>query len=52
MLQNLCQRFGAIAISALNAETLPSLAEKMEAIINQTRPRINPVEATSLPCDE
>jgi GTP-binding protein HflX len=49
MLQNLCQRFCAIAISALNAETLPPLAEKMEAMVNQTRPLINPVESRSLP---
>jgi GTP-binding protein HflX len=52
MLQNLCQRFGAIAISALNPETLPPLAERMEAMVNQTRPRISPVEAMSLPCDQ
>lgn len=52
MLQNLCQRFGAIAISALNAETLPPLAERMEAMINQTRPRISPVEAMSFPRNE
>jgi hypothetical protein len=44
MLQNLCQRFKAIAISALNAETLLPLAEKMEAMINQTRPMINSAE--------
>ena len=43
ILQNLCQRFGAIAISALNPETLPPLAERMEAMANQTRPRISPV---------
>jgi GTP-binding protein HflX len=49
MLQNLCQRFGAIAISALNVETLPPLAERMEAMINQTRPKINPVESRSFP---
>ena len=52
ILQNLCLRFGAIAISALNAETLPPLAERMETMINQTRPRISPVEAMSLPRDE
>ena len=45
MLQNLCQRFSAIAISALNAETLPPLAEKMEAMVNQTRRKMNPVES-------
>jgi GTP-binding protein HflX len=49
MLQNLCQRFGAIAISALNAETLPPLAEKMEAMVNQTRRNMNPVESRLFP---
>jgi len=47
MLQNLCQRFDAIAISALNAETLPPLVERMEAMINQARPKMNPVESRS-----
>jgi GTP-binding protein HflX len=46
-LQNLCQRFDAIAISALNAKTLPPLAERIEAMINKTRPRMNPVESRS-----
>jgi GTP-binding protein HflX len=49
ILQNLCQRFGAIAISALSAETLPPLAERMEAMINQTRPKMNPIESRSFP---
>jgi hypothetical protein len=49
MLQNLFQRFDAIAISALDAETLPALAEKMEAMVNQTRPMLNPVESRSFP---
>ena len=47
MLQNLCDRFCAIAISAINAETLPPLAERMEAMINKTRPRMNPIELES-----
>lgn len=38
MLQNLCHRFCAVAASALNAETLPPLVERMEAMINQIRP--------------
>ncbi|MGZ3593125.1 MAG: GTPase HflX, partial [Syntrophales bacterium] len=51
-LQCLCQRFDAIAISALDAETLPPLAEKMEAMINRTRPRMTPIESRAIPCDE
>lgn len=47
MLQNLCLRFGAIAVSALNPETLPPLAERMEAMIDQTRPKMNPIESRS-----
>ena len=49
MLQNLSRRFGAIAISALNAETLPPLVDRLETMINLTRPRINPVESRSIP---
>ena len=49
ILQNLCQRFCAIAISALNTETLPPLAEKMEAMINQARVRMNPVKSRLFP---
>jgi len=49
ILQNLCQRFCAIAISALNTETLPPLAEKMEAMINQARLRMNPVKSRLFP---
>jgi len=49
MLQNLCQRFGAIAISALNPETLPPLTERMEAMTNQNRPKMNPVESRPIP---
>jgi GTP-binding protein HflX len=49
LLQNLCHRFSAIAISALNAETLPPLVEMMEAMINQSRTKINPIESRSIP---
>ena len=49
ILQNLCQRFCAIAISALNTETLPPLVEKMEAMINQARLRMNPVKSRLFP---
>jgi GTPase len=52
MLQNLCERFCALAISALKAETLPPLMEKLEAMISQTRPRMTPIESRSIPCDE
>ncbi|HET6459385.1 MAG TPA: GTPase HflX [Syntrophales bacterium] len=49
MLQNLCQKFGAIAVSALDAKTLPPLAERMEAMLNQIRPGMNPAQAKSCP---
>ena len=49
ILQNLCLRFGAIAISALNHRTLPLLVESMAAMANQIRPKINPVESMSIP---
>jgi GTP-binding protein HflX len=49
ILQNLCHRFDAIAISALNAETLLPLAERMKALINQPRPKMNPIESRSIP---
>jgi len=40
-LQILCERFGAITISALDPKTLPPLAEKMEAMVGQARRRMN-----------
>jgi hypothetical protein len=43
------QSNAAIAVSAFNAETLSPLAERMEAMTNQTRPRVNPVESRSFP---
>jgi GTP-binding protein HflX len=49
MLQNLCQRFCAIAISALNAETLPPLVDRLETMINLNRPVTNPIESRSIP---
>ncbi|MCG6536374.1 MAG: 50S ribosome-binding GTPase, partial [Syntrophales bacterium LBB04] len=49
MLQNLCQIFGAIAISALKPETLPPLAERMETMVNLNRPVTNPIESRSIP---
>jgi hypothetical protein len=52
MLQNLCHGFDAIAISALNAETLPPLIERMEVMVNQPAQRtILPNQIRSL-CDE
>jgi GTPase len=52
MLQNLCERFGAIAVSALNAEILPPLIERMELMVNQTAQRsILPNQIRSR-CDE
>jgi len=47
MLQSPCQRFDAITTSALNTETSPPLAEKMEAMVNQTWLMINPIESRS-----
>jgi GTP-binding protein HflX len=49
ILQNLCLRFCAIAISALNAETLPPLVDRLEAMINLTRPVTNPIELRLFP---
>jgi len=49
MLQNLCRRFCAIAISALNAETLPPLVDRLETMINLTRPATNPIKSRSFP---
>ena len=34
LLHTLCQRFGAIAVSALHRETLPPLVQKLEALIS------------------
>jgi GTP-binding protein HflX len=34
LLTTLCQRFGAIAVSALHRETLPPLVQKLEALIS------------------
>ncbi len=49
ILQNLCRRFSSIAISALKPETLSPLVERIEAVVNQTRLRMNPVESRSMP---
>jgi GTPase len=34
LLDVLCRRFGAIAVSALHGETLPPLVQKLESLIN------------------
>jgi GTP-binding protein HflX len=47
ILQNLCQIFCAIAISAISAETLPPLMDRLETMINLNRPLTNPIESRS-----
>ena len=49
MLRNLCHRFCSTAISALNAETLPPLVDRLETMINLTQPVTNPIESRSIP---
>jgi len=48
ILKNLCLRFGAIAISALNAETLHPLLAEMEALVKQTLPGSNQIQSRFL----
>ncbi len=45
LLENLCRRFGAVAISALNAETLHPLLAEMEALVKQTMPGPNQIQS-------
>ena len=48
ILKNLCHRFDAIAISALNAETLHPLLAEMEALVKQTMPGPNQIQSRLL----
>ncbi|MGO9136443.1 MAG: GTPase HflX [Syntrophales bacterium] len=48
-LQILCERFGAMAVSALDPKTLPPLTEKIEAVVRQNRRGTNPVASKSFP---
>ena len=43
ILSNLCRRFGAIAISALNPDSLSPLLKKVETLISKTKTPWNPV---------
>jgi hypothetical protein len=38
-------KIDAMAISVLNAETLLPVADKMAAVVHQTRPMMNPIES-------
>jgi GTP-binding protein HflX len=38
LLQNLCRRFGAVAVSAMNTASLPALMEKLENIVIRSIP--------------
>lgn len=48
LIKNLCERFGAVAISALNPDTLHPLLVRMETLVNQNRSGINSVESMLL----
>jgi len=48
ILKNLCRRFDAIAISALNAETLHPLLAEMEALVKRTMPGPNQIQSRLL----